>query len=72
MDRICQAKLCNRPSKYSCSCDQNIRLCSDHLLKHIDLPGTHTIMKIRFNKLLRSVKEGLKSLKIKRKWLYLH
>ena len=67
MDRICQAKLCKRFSKYSCSCDQDIRSCSDHLLKHNELPWAHTKIKISFKKLVRSIKEGLNNLKVKRK-----
>ena len=58
MDRICQANPCNNPSKYSCACDPSLRLCSDHIVNHINLAGTHPKIDINFNDLVKQMKNS--------------
>ena len=67
MNKKCYVDSCRQEIKYSCACDQNIRICKKHLSKHTQLPGSHTINKIAYKKRKKSFEDKLRNLDTKRK-----
>ena len=49
MEENCLDKSClkeGKKAKYSCSCDHNLRFCTDHMFQHLKIPGVHHQIKI--------------------------
>ena len=67
MADTCQVNFCRGEARFTCFCNQNLKLCKDHLVDHFGIQGNHKKIDLEFMKIKLLVEEACNSLEAKRK-----